>query len=326
MITDFSFFDLHNFSSVLLIGVALTLSILGYIGNININSDGGSVNINGANVEMETIKELTEKVDGDGASSLSITNPVGDVSIKPSEDSFITLKKVLKVPKSTSDDEKSQLLESFSKNYIKKSSDNADVLVPHMSVMGVMSVTVDLELMVPKHFSVKHNPGVNSISVEEIDGSVVLQNNVGNINLARLGGPVNAHTNSGSINAMDLKEPRSITVNAGNIMISSFDLPDGDLNIVSQVGKVELDIKAVAPSSNCVVKSSTGSVLLVIDRSLNVSLDVSTSMGSLDIDPAIQSVQKGQSFMGGAITATINHPGGKLSASSNTGSIVVKLK
>jgi len=326
VITDFSFLDLPNIAFVLFVGMILALSIFGYIGNININSDGGNVNINGANVEMEVIKELTEKIDGDGASSLSITNPVGDVSIKPSEDSFIIMKEVLKVPKSTSDDEKKQLLESFSNDYIKKSSDNVDVLVPRMSVMGVMSVTVDLELMVPKHFSVKHNPGVNSISVEEMDGSVNLQNNVGNINLARLGGPVNVHTNSGTINAMDLKEPRSLTVNAGNIIISSFDLPDGDLNIVSQVGKVELDIKSVASSANCVVKSSTGSVLLVIDRSLNVSLDVSTSMGRLDIDPAIQSVQKGQSFMGGAITATINHPGGKLSASSNTGSIVVKLK
>lgn len=326
MVMEFCFLNLHNISSVLFVGVLLTLLILGYIGNININSGGGSVNINGSNVEMEVLKESTEIIDGNDFSLLSITNPVGDVSIKSSEDSFITMKKTLKVPKSTTDDEKKQLLESFSNNYLKKSTDNVEVVIPHMSVMGVMSVTVDLELLVPKHYSLKQNAGVNSILVEDIEGSIVLQNNVGNIKLARLSGPVNVHTNSGTINAMALKQPRSITANAGNIMVSSFDVPDGDLNIVSQVGKVELDIKSVSPTANCVVKSSTGSILLVIDRSADVSLDVSTSMGTLDIDPAIQSVQKGQSFMGGAITATINHPGGKLSASSNTGSIVVKLK
>lgn len=326
MLTEFMFFDFHNIAPVFFVGVFLTLSVLGYIGNININSDGGNVSINGADAEMEVIKELTEKVDAKDLSSLVLSNPVGDVSVKPSEDTSVCLKKILKVPKATSEEERKRVLESFNADFINKNSDNIEVVVPHMSVMGVMSVAVDLELVVPKSFSIKHNAGVNGITVEDMNGSISLQNNVGNVKLARLSGPVSVHTNSGSITAMDLLEPRSLTANAGNIIISSFDIPEGDSNISSQVGKVELDIKSVANTANCTVKSSTGSVLLVINRDANVSLDVSTSMGKLDIDPAINSVQKGQSFMGGAITARINHPGGSLSAVSNTGSVTVKLK
>lgn len=326
MLTEFMFFDLHNIAPVFFVGVFLTLSVLGYIGNININSDGGNVNINGVNAEMEVIKELTEKVDVKDFSSLAITNPVGDVSVKPSEDNYIIMKKILKAPKATSEEDKKRVLESFSADFINKNSGNIDIVVPHMSVMGVMSVAVDLELSVPKSFNIKHNAGVNGITVEDMNGSISLQNNVGNVRLTRLSGPVSVHTNSGSITAMDLLKPRSLTANAGNIVVSSFDVPDGDSNIASQVGKVELDIKSVANTANCTVKSSTGSVLLVINREANVSLDVSTSMGKLDIDPAINSVQKGQSFMGGAITARINHPGGFLSAVSNTGSVTVKLK
>ncbi len=61
----------------------------------NINSDGGNVNINGAEAQMDIIKELTETVDVKDLSSLIITNPVGDVLVKPSEDDSISMKKVM---------------------------------------------------------------------------------------------------------------------------------------------------------------------------------------------------------------------------------------
>ncbi|MGD9580599.1 MAG: hypothetical protein AB7V50_04445 [Vampirovibrionia bacterium] len=326
MSIDFCSFDFAGTTSILFLGTVVASSVFGFIGNININSGGGNVNINGSEAEMEIIKEQSEEISAEGLKNLLITNPVGDVSISSTNESVVKVKKVLKVPKATSEEERKSLVANFEKTIFVKNDTNLDITVPHMSVMGVMSVSVDLVIMLPASINVKQNAGVNNITVENLNGAVELQNNVGNIKLSSLSGPVNVHTNSGSINASGLKEPRSITANAGNILLSSFDIPDGNLNIVSQVGKIELDVISVAKSSNCVIKSSTGTVLLVIDRSAAFSLEASTCMGKLDIDPAINAVQKGQSFMGGAVTAEVNGSGGKISAMSNTGSVTVTLK
>lgn len=326
MIMEFFFANILSITLFTAIGIVFVITMSGFIGNININSGGGNVNISGANAEMEQIDETTESIDPAGASGLLVTNPVGDVKVKVSNDGKVSVVKKLNVPKATPENERINVKESFRQSFLKQNGPVVELYVPRMPVLGAMSASVDLEISAPKAFGLKHNAGVNDITVEDLEGNIEVQNNAGNINLMRLPGSLTAHTNSGNIKLHDLKKPVSISANAGNIAASSLSLPSGNVNITSHVGSIEMEVVAVDPAANCQIKSNTGEASLIVNRDVNLSLEASTNMGQLNVDPNINVTSRGPSFMGGSVSAVVNNPGGKINVSSNTGAVTVKLK
>lgn len=326
MIADVMFFDTFSIFSITLIGALVVLSVCGFIGNININSGDGSVNISGVDAQMDFVADSTEKLNTEDASELIINNPVGNVNVVAGDPGVILLVKKLYLPKATPEEEKKRTKDIFAKEVLKKNGGKVEVTVPNMPVMGIMSAKVDLDITVPVAFSLSQVAGVNDICIEDLEGRVELQNNVGNINVKRLKGVVIVHTNSGSITAHELKKVSSLTANAGNISASMLDIPEGSVNIVSHVGNIELDINNVSSEANCQVKSNTGNATVLINREASATIEAVTNMGKLDVDPNIQIVSKGQSFMGGSVVAMVNKQGGKINVSSNTGAISLKLK
>lgn len=326
MITELLSLNSILFTVIIIISIAYILSLFGYIGNLNINSGGGNINISGSDIENELIAEAKESVEVDGVNIFVVNNPLGNVEIKPTAENKVSVTKKLYLPKSTPDEEKKRIRETFDQNLLKKNEAEIEISIPKMVVFSVLTVRIDLEITVPRTFNVKQLPGVNDITLEDIEGDVELENNVGNISLKRLKGNLVVNTNSGSIMGHDLKKITSLTTSAGNIAVSSVGIKDGDVKIVSQVGNVEVDINEIATNANCQIKSSTGEVSIMIDRQLKASLDASTDMGKLDVDPNIKVIAQKPSFMGGAIEAVVNEPGGKLKINSNTGGVKISLK
>lgn len=299
---------------------------MGFIGNININSDGGNINISGVDAEMVFVEEAVESVDAAGASGLAVVNPVGNVSVKATEGSKVDLVKKLYLPKACTEDEKTRIREIFQQAVLGLAGDVVEIKVPQIPVLNVMSARVDLEIQAPKQLGFQQAPGVNDIKLDGLEGDVKLQNNVGNLELMNLAGKLQVHTNSGTIKGHMLKNILSVTANAGSIALSSLEIPAGEVKIISQVGNVEVDINQVDPAALCEVKSNTGSASALFARDINVTLEAKTSMGQLDVDPNITVTTRGNAFMGGAISGVINQSGGKVSVSSNTGQVSVKLK
>lgn len=299
---------------------------MGFIGNVNINSDGGNINISGVDAEMEFVEEALEKVDAGSSNCVSVANPVGNVCVQAEDASSVSLIKKLYLPKACDDAERDKACELFKQAVLSVNGDIVEIKVPQIQVLQMMSARIDLEIKSPKAISYQQAPGVNDIKIDGLAGDIKLQNNVGNIDLLNLTGKLLVHTNSGTVKGHMLTNIESVTANAGNISMSSLEIPSGVVKIVSQVGNVEVDINKVEAGADCEVKSNTGSLAAMFARDVNVSLQASTSMGQLDVDENISVTSKGSGFMGGSIAGVINQAGGKVSLSSNTGKVSVKLK
>ena len=326
MFIDLMSLNLYVFISIILIGAGLMVSFCGFIGNININSNGGNVNISGMNAEMEFVDESTDSIELQGADTLKVSNSTGCTSVVVSDVSSITLSKKLYLPKAVSNDEKQNILTIFKEKALNKNANIINATIPLMSVMGVLSARVDLEITVPENFNFVHDPGVNDIKVDKLNGDVKIQNNVGKINLSNLNGPVNVHTNSGMIMLDNIKNAKNISVNAGNIVAKNISIPDSKSVFSSSVGMVDIDIDEIAATANCELMSNTGNLSLVVSKTTNVLLKARSNMGKVNIDSGLNIVTDRKPFMGADIEAVVNEPGGLLDISSKTGSIDIKLK
>lgn len=326
MFTEFILFNPFVITAVMVGGIILVITMFGFIGNININSGGGNINISGMDAENQLIAEGDEDIDDSGASNFFVNNPVGNVLIRGSSDSSIRVHKKLYLPKATPEGEKDRAIETFNQVFLKKTGDTIELNITKIAVLSALSATVDLDISMPDHLNLKHLPGVNDINLENTTGNSDLTSNAGNMTLKNLKGKLTAHTNSGNIVAESLNNPVSVTANAGNITINSMNITPDTEKIHSNVGNVDVVIDNVDRLANVKIQSNTSNVTATINRLANVSLEAKTSMGQLNIDPQVKIISKGQAFMGGSIVGEINQAGGKLEVSSNTGQVNIKLK
>jgi predicted membrane protein len=326
MITEILTMNLFFIMSIFLGGVILTLSMSGFIGNININSGDGNVNISGVNAENEQIDQATEEIDIEETIGLLIENNLGSVNVSGHDQRKVLLTKTLYVPKATPEEERNKVKETFNGQLLISQGELVELKVPRMTVLSALGVKVDLEILVPKMFSLNHKPGNNDITIEDINGAINIQNNVGDIKLSNLPGELTVHSNSSTITGYELGNLNSISVNAGNISLAAIAIQKKDAKIQVNAGDIEADIAAINPDANCSAKVQSGDVLLSVNRELNATLDIKSNMGEVSLDPELKVISGGKTFMGHAVVAQLNEDGGKIDVSSMTGKIKVILK
>lgn len=326
MFMELLLFNSFTVTMTMIIGLVFILSMFGFIGNINISSGDGNINISGTDVENELIEEKEEVIDAADINKLVLENPLGNVKVHVIEEPKIKVIKKLYLPKTVQEEEKNRIKGTFNQPFLKKNANTAELTVPKMAVMSIMTVKVDMDIMLPAQVALKHLAGVNDIDVDGVSNDVDLTNNVGNMNLKNLSGKLIVHTNSGNIIGNNIKNPVSITANAGDIRLKAVDIKKTTEKLHSNVGKVEVDVESVEEGANCKIDSNTGEVLVLINYNENVSLEASTNVGQLDVDSRIDIISKGSGFMGGSIVGVINKPGGKLCINSSTGKVEVKIR
>jgi hypothetical protein len=326
MLAEFIFIDNPGVIMFSVLAVSFILSVFGFIGNININSGDGNVNISGQNIDYQEQDSVDESIDASGASGININNPVGSVNLSVTGEDKVLVTKKLFLPNATPEEEKKQLKQAFKSSFLAKNANAVDLVIPKMVVLGGLSARVDLDIKVPERFNLKQLPGTNDISIESISGKVELENNAGKINLANLSGEVYASSNSGALTGNKLTNPVSITVNAGNISFGSLSLKSKDAKIKANAGGVEVDIDQVAPDARCKVEVNSGDILISINRQANVTIEAKSNMGDVVLDPDIKVISGGKNFMGASYTAQVNNGGGNILASSATGMIKIILK
>lgn len=311
-------------TSLLLAG-SVAASLFGFIGNININSDGNNINISGVDAAKELVNEQYETIDAYGVNEIKISNPVGEIKVLAGNDDKVAVVRKLYLPKATPDDEKSKIIDIFKQSVFSKHEDLIELTIPKMTVMEVITATADLEISVPVHYAVVVQPGVNHVGIEEIDGNVDVTNLVGNTDLKDLTGKVNAHSNSGNINLSNVKHIAKIESNVGDIIIKSSNLSEGNIEIHANTGRIDAEFQEVYPTTNARLTVNTGDMSVSLAKDSNANINLQTNMGQVFVDPAVKIVAENKEFMGGSIDAILNNGGGKLKLESNMGKLQVKL-
>lgn len=311
---------------LLMFGVFVILSVSGFIGNLNINSGDSSVNINGTDVKTIFIDEVEEDIDPLKALSLNIFNPVGDIKITTNTEKKLHLVKRLYVSESVTEMEKSELKSIFKEKVLFFDGNVIRLQVPKLATMSVLSVRVDLEICIPKDFNVIQDPGVNDLSVQDLDGSLDVSHNVGNIALMNVAGTTKIKSNSSSVIAENLSDLAYLVVNAGNIAVKSVKVSSSESVINVNAGNIDLDIDEIHKLCECNVEAGAGEIFITINKNANLSLKAISNIGNVDIGSGIIVVSEEKRFMGTSIMAKVNNPEGSLLINSNTGNINIKLR
>jgi hypothetical protein len=312
---------------VFIIGsIAFITMFFGFIGNINITSDGGNVVVSGVDLDNELYDQSVEELTVDKEKQLLIDHPVGNITLKAGAADKIVLEKKLYLPKSASEEEKTTAKEIFNRNALSKNAEMITLNMPRIPLANNITAKVDLDVTMPASLGIKQKSGTNDVTVEGITGTVELSVTAGKAHLLNLSGSVDVTVESGSITGNNLQNIGFLIVHAGEISIDNVSVENHDAQVRSSTGSIKLGINKIASGLSCNIASQTGEVELSINRNANIDLKAKSHMGSLEVDPSINLISKEKSMMGGEIKATIGNPEGKLVVSSNVGDISIALE
>lgn len=206
----------------------------------SVNVGGDRVNFNG-NVSLDKGTYLTDEQDMTRSAvdveMLDISNNAGNISVKKSTSSDISIK-VIKRVKGTDEDVKKEIMENIdiavdgSGNKLSvypstKDGKKDDLWKWAERMYKGAQVNIDFELEVPENIKVYEvNNNAGNISFDAIAGELDIVQNAGDINL----------------NEVALTGTSSIRINAGNVIIDADISKAKKLSIVNTAGNVKLEM------------------------------------------------------------------------------------
>ena len=178
-------------------------------------------------------------------------------------------------------------------------------------------LNVGLELTVPRRFNLNLSTAGGDVSVERIQGKIDIGTSGGDLNLSKIQGPVQAHTSGGDILAADCTGKLQIQTSGGDIQIKNF--AGSMIRAETSGGDVSLDL-AGQPQTNCLLRTSGGSVTARLPETIAIYLDANTSGGEVSVEIPVRTEGK---HSGSVLRGTINGGGPVLSLQTSGGDIEV---
>lgn len=204
-----------------------------------------SVSVNGNEVDLKVKKEKTEtaSLNPEKAVNLDIDVKVGKINIEYGKTKNVDMNCTYKI-RGINDDKVNSVLESIKLEskvkgdtvYISVDNDDFDT--------RFVNVTADLDIAIPDDFTgFNLESDVGDVKLNGLTGSFDIQANVGNVFLDNVNGDFDITANVGNIECKNISVlgDSRITANIGNIDASIDKVEKCDLEIIADVGDIDLD-------------------------------------------------------------------------------------
>lgn len=221
---------------------------------------------------------------------------------------------------------------------------------------GKPQLDVEIQAEVPRRFNVDAETAGGSVSARQISGAVVIKTSGGSLAAEKIEGSLQAKTSGGSIRVSDLAGEIDLNTSGGSISVEKAsgsglkaNTSGGSIRLagVSAPAEVKtsggsIEVQATAgpltagtsggsikaafsepPKGDIILKTSAGGITVALPDSAAVSLDASTSAGSVRSDFAVaggSNDDKDRSSLKG----TINGGGPALRLRTSAGSIKIR--
>ncbi len=177
----------------------------------------------------------------------------------------------------------------------------------HIDYVSARDISVDYEITVPADTAVRTRSGSGDQSVEGTRGNVDLESGSGDVKLARVSGEIRLQTGSGNVRALDIAGSVRAVAGSGDIELG--ETGPGDLDLHTGSGNVTArgihgalhaeagsgDITAEGrQSGSWEIRSGSGNVHVRLPSDSSFDANLSTSSGSMDVNPALTITVQGR--------------------------------
>ena len=190
-------------------------------------------------------------------------------------------------------------------------------------------------IAVPAHYNLDLKTGGGSISVKDLEGTVLARTSGGSLYFGRIKGSVNGQTSGGGITLEGGSGPLEVSTSGGSIRIGkvggpvkartsggsiSVDEVQGTIQASTSGGHVDATITG-QPEGDCELSTSGGSIHVRLNRNLNLNLLAKTSGGSVKAENIPLSLQG--EISRSRLEAKMNQGGPRLMLHTSGGSISI---
>jgi DUF4097 and DUF4098 domain-containing protein YvlB len=177
----------------------------------------------------------------------------------------------------------------------------------HIDYVTARDISVDYEITVPAESSIRAHSSSGDQTVEGTRGNIDLQSGSGDLKLARVRGEIRVQTGSGNVRGQEVSGPVRGTAGSGDIELQesgagNLDLHTGSGNI--RVRGVNGGFHAEAGSGDITaegmqngsweIRTGSGNVNVRLPSDAAFDANLSTSSGSLEVNPAIATKVQGR--------------------------------
>jgi hypothetical protein len=173
--------------------------------------------------------------------------------------------------------------------------------------VNVRDISVDYEITVPSDTTIRTHTGSGDQTIEGTHGNIDLQSGSGDVKLSRLTGEIRLQTGSGDVRAREIAGPVRGGAGSGDIEVEEtgagdIDLHTGSGNITAR--GIQGAFHAEAGSGDITgegkqtgawdIRTGSGNVHVRFPADAAFDANLSTSSGSMDVNPAITMTVQGR--------------------------------
>lgn len=153
-------------------------------------------------------------------------------------------------------------------------------------------------MTVPSEYNVDLNTKGGSISVEDLQGEVLSQTSGGSLNFDNIEGSISGNTSGGSITISEVAEKSNIHTSGGSIHIRLAEGPvdahtsGGSITIEEVIGTIKAHTSGGSvtaylsrqPNADCRLTTSGGSITVHLSKDMSLDVNAETSGGRVHMD------------------------------------------
>jgi hypothetical protein len=193
---------------------------------------------------------------------------------------------------------------------------------------------IRFEIQVPTKTATNLQTGGGHVSVHSLDGDAVVETSGGHIEVADIQGNLSAETSGGHIAIKNISGTANVETSGGHIEANGVngnlvaETSGGHIEITDARGRVDADTSgghvevsfAKGNAHGGKIESSGGGITVSVDPNVDLSIDASTSGGSVRTDVPVKIVGK---VKGSSIKGTLGKGGETLYVHTSGGSVTI---
>lgn len=180
------------------------------------------------------------------------------------------------------------------------------------------SVTVNLDITVPRQTSLDFNTRNGAISISSIDGNIHAKTRNGAVSISEIKGSIDVTARNGSVTLQGTRDNMKIETRNGKVTCKEI---SGDIKVLTRNGGASVVYsKDAKPICNISMDARNGDIKLTTPPNFSASVEVSTRNGALRSDLPITVTGRIDKLLKG----TIGKGEGKLYLKTRNGSVKIK--
>lgn len=216
----------------------------------------GCININTESPSSEVREYFESEYDVNDDTILSVSTVNGAITIASWDGVNISLNATKRSTYGIEDLDKAEIIVTENNN---------EITIEIQHTQPIRTRAVDLDIKIPYNVTIESASSTNGpIQITDTKGNTVLSNTNGPINIEDVDGYIKASTTNGGIEIKGTTGIDDLTTTNGGITAEIFDIKD-DVNI----------------------QSTNGGISVYIKSTINASIEIATTNGSISVDEAL---------------------------------------